>query len=145
MKNFKVIIFLLFVSFTSKFFAQDIAYNDVKINLTKEKKSNATFKKSLEDGKYKYDNSRSEVIVEIKGNSYTEYYPNNEFIKAEIHWLSTDEYILIIKEIKKPNLPFKKGDVFNTKILKNRGNRYYYSSGYQDRNWTGKFLKIDDK
>ena len=95
----------------------------------------------LSEGKYTFDNGEKDIFVEVKDGFYTEHYANNEFIKAKIRWVSTYEYNLIITEISKDGVPFDAGTVLNTKIVKVKGNRYYYESNLEGLTWSGKFIK----
>ncbi|WP_435414955.1 hypothetical protein [Polaribacter aestuariivivens] len=147
MKNlFKSSVLILLLNIALQTSAQDVAYNDVKgVPFIKPLKTKVVENKSLEDGKYTYDNSIHKVIVEIEEDTYTEFYPKGEYIKAKMVWLSENEYELEIVDINKKNLPFKVGDKLTTTIQKNRGKRYYYESAYEDRSWTGKLTKIIEK
>ncbi|MCI2229894.1 hypothetical protein MC378_12015 [Polaribacter sp. MSW13] len=136
---------ILFLATTINFYSQDIAMT------TSERDTQVTYSSdtvitntALKEGTYTYRLGSNDVIVSIKGDYYTEYYPNNEFIKAKINWTSEDEYTLTIVDLKKKNIPFKAGTTLNTKITKVKGNKYYYKSDLQDLSWTGKFKKVDD-
>ncbi|TXD49797.1 hypothetical protein [Polaribacter sp. IC073] len=98
----------------------------------------------LNEGKYTFDNGEKDILVEIKDGYYTEYYPNNEFVKAKIEWTSKSEYNLIITEINKKGLPFGEGTILNTKISRVKGSRYYYESNLEGLTWSGKFIKVKD-
>ena len=142
-KLFKHLIILITLSATSNAFSQDLAYNNVNHDINSPKKSTTT-SKALEDGNYFYSKNTNKVLVEIKGDTYTEYHPNNEFVKAKIKWTSSSSYKLIITEINKPNLPFKKGTELKTEIVKKKGKKFYYKSELAKRNWTGKLIKVSN-
>jgi hypothetical protein len=95
----------------------------------------------LSEGEYTFDNGNKNILVEIKDGYYIEHYPNNEFIKAKLKWVSKYEYNLVITEMHKKGLPFVAGTILNTKIFKVKGNRFYYESNLEGLSWTGKFIK----
>ncbi|WP_405610974.1 hypothetical protein [Polaribacter sp. Asnod1-A03] len=130
MKNF-IYILICIISFNTNFYSQNL--NQQKVLETE---------KYLQDGKYKYCTEKCDVIVEIKDNFYTELYPNNEFIKAKIKWTTKEEYKLVITEIQKNDLPFEIGTIMNTKIVRKKGNTFYYESNLEGLSWSGKFEKI---
>ncbi|MFQ3305438.1 MAG: hypothetical protein ACI9JT_000355 [Polaribacter sp.] len=99
-------------------------------------------KKALTDGTYFYSENKGKILVKIKGTNYTEYHPNNEFIKANIEWISNRVYKLVITEIKKSNLPFKKGTQLITKITRIKEDNYYYKASLGQQAWTGKLVKV---
>lgn len=100
--------------------------------------------KSIKDGKYKYSNASCDVIVEFKNNTYTEYHPNKEYIKAKIKWLTEHHYMLEIVEIQKKDLPFGVGTKMTTKVVRKKGNFISYESNLQGLTWSGKFVKIKE-
>ena len=126
------LIVLLLIGFSLNFGAQILVNNNDRIE------------KSIEDGKYKYCNATCDVIVEFKNNIYVEYYPNNEFIKASIKWLSNDHYRLTIVDIQKEGLPFGVGTTMKTKIVRRKGDFIFYESELQGLTWSGKFERIID-
>jgi hypothetical protein len=107
----------------------------------KEEKSLNTL---LKEGVYTYKLGSNDIKVVFKDNYYTEYHPNNEFIKAKVNWSSENEYTLTIVKIKKDNLPFKEGTELKTKITKVKGDKYYYESDLGSSTWDGKFKKVDE-
>jgi hypothetical protein len=100
--------------------------------------------KVLADGTYFYSENKGKILVKIKGANYTEYHPNQEFIKANIEWVSNRMYKLVITEIKKSNLPFKRGTLLITEITKIKEDNYYYQSTLGQQNWTGKLVKVSE-
>lgn len=147
MKNFNTAIFatVLFLATSVNFYSQRLANVDANSKRTYRKATpKPSFKTCLEEGTYSYKLGSDEITVSIKDGIYTEYHPNNEFIKAKIEWNSEQEYSLTILEIKKRNLPFERGLKLNTKITRIKGNRFYYKSILDGKSWTGKFEKIDD-
>lgn len=136
----KSVVILFIISITFNSIAQNLAYN--KVDFSRKHLKSKVVNKALEDGKYFYDNSVNKIIVEINGDEYKETYPNNEFIKAKIKWVTNNSYKLVITEIKKPNLPFKKGTKLKTEIVKIKGNKHFYKSQLADRNWSGKLIKL---
>ena len=101
--------------------------------------------KVLADGTYFYSENKGKILVKIKGDNYTEFHPNNEFIKANIEWISNKMYKLVITEIKKSDLPFKKGTFLITEITKVKEDSYYYQSTLGLQNWTGKLIKVSEQ
>lgn len=137
---------LLFLATTINFYCQDIAMINIDKTST-EIYSNETEVANtvLKNGTYTYKLGANDIIVSIKGGYYTEYHPNDEFIKAEINWTSESEYTLTIVDLKRKNIPFKEGTTLNTKITKVKGDKYYYRSDLLnsgDSSWTGKFRKV---
>ncbi|AUC85596.1 hypothetical protein CW731_09985 [Polaribacter sp. ALD11] len=134
--------------------SQEVASNSIRdyeiarlntFNVSEEEEKEETIKNTvLSEGKYTFDNGKKEILVEIKDGYYTEYYTNNEFVKAKIKWTSESEYKLVITEINKQSLPFGVGTILNTKISRVKGNRYYYDSNLEGLTWSGKFIKIED-
>jgi hypothetical protein len=51
-------------------------------------------------------------------------------------------YKLVITEIKKSNLPFKKGTQLITKITRIKEDNYYYKASLGQQAWTGKLVKV---
>jgi hypothetical protein len=140
-KALQILFVILTTGLTTVITSQNLSNNNVDIKLNEPIEKN-TLKKVLENGKYYYSKSAEKVLVEIKGDAYIEYHPNNEFIKAKIKWDSNNCYRLIITEIKKPNLPFKKGIELKTEIIKVKGKKYSYRSELKNRKWTGKLIKV---
>ncbi len=139
MKNvLQTSVLLLFLCFNYSILSQDLTPKKIS-------KYTTSVKKALDNGKYKYCTSSCDVIVEIKGDSYTEYYPNEEFIKANIKWVTKDEYKLIITAIEKKGLPFNVGTIMTTKIIRTKGNTHYYESHLDGLTWSGKFIKTLEK
>lgn len=126
------LIVLLLIGFSFNFEAQNL---DNNIDRTE---------KSIKDGKYKYTNASSDVIVEFKKNTYTEYHPNKEYIKAKIKWLTDHRYMLEIVEIQKKDLPFGVGTKMTTKVVRKKGNFISYESNLQGLTWSGKFVRIKE-
>jgi hypothetical protein len=137
MKNlFKIFGLVLIVSLNSQsFFSQ----GETATNF--ETKSKQKVEKILTEGNYTYLYKGKEVSVEIKDGYFKEKHENNEFIKAKIKWISENEYSLTITDIKKQNLPFKRGTLLKTKITKVKNNEYYYESDLNGLIWTGKLIK----
>ena len=94
-------------------------------------------------GKYKYCTTSCDVIVEFKGNTYTEYYPDDEYIISSIKWISNKEYQLTIIKNEKKGLPLKIGTKMKTKIVKSKKGVYHYESEMKGLNWSGTFTKIN--
>lgn len=142
MRKLSKILFVLFITgLTTIITSQNLALNDKSVKLNIPQK-NIVIKKVLDNGSYFYSCCTEKILVEINGNSYTEYHPNNEFIKAKITWVTNNSYKLIITEIKKAGLPFKKGTELKTEILKIKGQKYSYKSTLNTHSWTGKLNKI---
>lgn len=137
----KTLVLFILISTTFQSYSQNLAYNKLNNNL---KKKATVSNKTLENGSYFYLKNHRKIFVEINGNSYTEYHPNNEFIKAEINWITKNRYKLIITEIEKSGLPFKKGTELKTKVSKVRGEKYKYKSTLGKHSWTGKLFKVSE-
>ncbi|ARV07180.1 hypothetical protein BTO04_11005 [Polaribacter sp. SA4-10] len=140
----KILVLFFLTSVTFQTTSQNLAYNNVDYIKDYPKNNATTSSKALANGSYFYRTNTKKVLVEINGNSYTEYHPNNEFIKAEINWTTSNSYKLIITEIKKADLPFKKGTELKTEILKVKGKKYIYKSTLGNNNWTGKLIKVSE-
>jgi hypothetical protein len=119
----------------------DISEPAEEIEETKKTETYDASNALLSEGAYTFDNGDKKISVEIKDGYYTEHYANNEFIKAKINWTSKSEYNLVITEIQKKNLPFVAGTIMHTKIVRVKGNRYYYMSSLKGLTWEGKFVK----
>ncbi|AQS94296.1 hypothetical protein BXQ17_09575 [Polaribacter sp. BM10] len=133
MKTLTLFFALIFIINTNQtFYSQNVNYQQTSIT-----------NDYMQDGTYKYCNDTCDVIVEIKNDVYTEFYPNNEFIKAKIQWINRKEYKLVITEIKKSDLPFGIGTIMKTKIVRKKGSTFYYESNLQGLSWSGKFELIN--
>ncbi|WP_299671569.1 hypothetical protein [uncultured Polaribacter sp.] len=150
--NVKILglILLLFVG-TQTTTSQEVAMNSSRnlqahqFNNPEEGEKEKEFKIEsaiLKEGEYTFDNGKKNVLVVIKDGHYTEHYSEGEFIKAQMKWVSKDEYNLIITDINKENLPFGVGTKLHTKIFRVKGSRYYYESNLEGLSWTGRFTKI---
>lgn len=140
------IVLLLLVNFQSVN-SQEVASNSIQnlqINNYEIDQEDQIENTILNEGIYTFDNGKNEVLVEIKDGYYTEYYSDNQIVKAKIEWVSENEYNLVITKINKKNLPFGPGTTLNTKILKVKGSRYYYESNLEGLTWSGKFIKVED-
>ena len=96
----------------------------------------------LKDGKYTYKFREKTVSIEIKGDNYYEYYPNKEYIKAEIYWLTKFKYVLTVVDFQKKGFPLKVGSTLTTQILKTRGNEFFYTSTLNNKTRKGSFKKV---
>ena len=98
----------------------------------------------LKNSSFSYKMGGQKVLVEFKGNEYTEYHQEKKYyIKSKIEWISDCEYNLVIQEVNLPDFPFEKNNTLHVTITKVKGNRVYYSSSIGGRTWEGKMKKIE--
>ncbi|AUC85595.1 hypothetical protein CW731_09980 [Polaribacter sp. ALD11] len=144
------LVVLLFIG-SQNIASQELASNSLQntqidrldtFNVSEEDEKEVNF--VLSEGKYTFDNGKKDVLVEFKDGYYTEYYTNDEFVKAKVNWISENEYNLVITEINKKGLPFVEGTTLNTRISRVKGSRYYYKSNLEGLTWSGKFIKVEN-
>ena len=145
MKNInKLLGLLLIISISShNLISQNIVMTSYETDNLKNTKTFNAKNTALKEGLYKYKNMRSEVLVEIKDNTYTEYHPNNEFIKANINWIDKYTYVLTITALNKSSFPHSVGTELITNITKIKGKKILYEATIDNGlSWSGKFIKV---
>lgn len=96
----------------------------------------------LKNNNFTYKNGGNDVFVVFKNDKYIEYHNKRKyFIKADIDWVSTCEYYLVIKESTIPNFPFSSGEKMHIKVDKIKGKNVYYTCSLGGRSWEGKLTK----
>lgn len=150
MKIFQLIIILLILTPLSALNAQDVASsNNGGSNYGRDYNfshkiiiNNAV----LEDGTYSFNSKKGKVIITIKDGLYLERYPNSEFIKAKINWISEYSYVLKIINFRKAGFNYKIGAEFKSEIIDIKGNTYEYQTKLANgKTYRGKLLKLESK
>ena len=140
-----VFLFLVFTFSFQTSFSQDLAQSTSLRPFAKMYRlsNNVVIKNAiLMDGKYTYKFKERDILVEIKGDTYYEYHPEKEFIKAKIDWLSEYEYELTIIDMEKRGVPFKIGSKLSATITKIEGDKFFYTSRLKDKTAKGSFIKL---
>lgn len=142
---FKTAIFVLCLLFSSTALTQDMALSkSIKPYANYYKFSSKVVIKNavLDDGMYFYEYKKRKVNVEIKEGYYYEYMHNNQFLKAEIDWISEFTYKLKIISVETTQYPFKKGDTLVGKITRVEKNKFFYKSIFKGKEVKGSFEQI---
>lgn len=150
MKNIKLLITLLFLISLNNFNAQDFVKSTITTQYpTVFKASHKIVIKNaiLSDGNYVFNaNKKEKVFVTIENGFYTEIYPNNEFVKAKINWVSEYAYKLKIVEVKKARFKYKVGEEFTSEITDITEEKYSYQTKLENgKIYRGKLLKLKEE
>jgi hypothetical protein len=98
----------------------------------------------LHKGTFKYGDSKTEIIVKIKGKKHVEYHNEGKYvIESKLDWVNECEYNMTMTKVTIPNFPYGQGDIMNVKVDKVVGTEIYYTSTVNGQSWNGKFIKID--
>ena len=145
-KSLSCVTFILLICFNYQTsFSQDLALSNFLKPLSKSYavSNNIVVRNAiLEDGKYTYTFKEKNILVEIKDGYYYEYHPNNEYIKAEIDWITEYKYNLIIVDIEKKGVPLKVGSKLTSEITKIKGDEFFYTSILNNKKGSGSFKKV---
>lgn len=100
----------------------------------------------LKNNTFRYTSGRQNVKIEFTEDEYIEHHNDKDkYVKAAVKWVDDCKYVLVVKEVTLPNVPYKPGEKLEVIVKEIKKEKIvYFKAVFKDKEWDGTMIRVKE-